>query len=650
MKIDFRIKKLFRYILKTFIPLFLMTFAICLFLVLMQFLWRYVEDMVGKGLDNKVLIEMFGYAALYLVPMALPLAILLASLMVFGNLGEDLELLAIKAAGIPLLRTMKPLIILVGFISIGAFFFQNDAMPRIQTKYYSLLLSIRQKSPELDIPEKVFYKDIDGYNLFVEKKNRETGMLYDVYIYDIANGFNNMAVIVCDSAKMSMAEDKLSIVFTMFNGQQFQNFSQGGLNEQQSSKEFVPYARESFYQKKMIIPFDANFSRMSEESLEGRTSSGYVAMNLTQLKTAIDSMEYNIDSVNIVDRKRMQSYAYLNFRNTYPENERDSMIRLGQDIPIQKLDSLLDSKNLQEKLAILQNAYSKAENNNNDFMFRSLDKTATQKSINRYWIEWHKKFTLSFACLIFFFIGAPLGSIVRKGGLGMPIVISVILFIIYYILDNVGYKMARDGVWVHWVGCWFSSMILLPLGIFLTYKAMNDSAIMNGEIYVRFFKKMFFIREKRNYARKEVIITEPSVEEVSELSFQLDESVTSYLKKYGKMGYSAYWMDKEYDKKLLEIKNTLESMLNILSNSKNRHVLSLAEQFPILIQNVRLFTPGSIMAKIMMYVFPLGGLVKLISLPYEKRINNDLKTVQTLTKQLRHLIENGEEETEPIAV
>lgn len=650
MKIDFRIKKLFRYILKTFIPLFLMTFAICLFLVLMQFLWRYVEDMVGKGLDNKVLIEMFGYAALYLVPMALPLAILLASLMVFGNLGEDLELLAIKAAGIPLLRTMKPLIILVGFISIGAFFFQNDAMPRIQTKYYSLLLSIRQKSPELDIPEKVFYKDIDGYNLFVEKKNRETGMLYDVYIYDIANGFNNMAVIVCDSAKMSMAEDKLSIVFTMFNGQQFQNFSQGGLNEQQSSKEFVPYARESFYQKKMIIPFDANFSRMSEESLEGRTSSGYVAMNLTQLKTAIDSMEYNIDSVNIVDRKRMQSYAYLNFRNTYPENERDSMIRLGQDIPIQKLDSLLDSKNLQEKLAILQNAYSKAENNNNDFMFRSLDKTATQKSINRYWIEWHKKFTLSFACLIFFFIGAPLGSIVRKGGLGMPIVISVILFIIYYILDNVGYKMARDGVWMHWVGCWFSSMILLPLGIFLTYKAMNDSAIMNGEIYVRFFKKMFFIREKRNYARKEVIITEPSVEEVSELSFQLDESVTSYLKKYGKMGYSAYWMDKEYDKKLLEIKNTLESMLNILSNSKNRHVLSLAEQFPILIQNVRLFTPGSIMAKIMMYVFPLGGLVKLISLPYEKRINNDLKTVQTLTKQLRHLIENGEEETEPIAV
>ena len=213
------IKRLYRYILSTFIPLFLMTFVICLFIVLMQFLWKYVGDMVGKGLGLDVIAEMFLYAALNLITLALPLSILLASLMVFGNFGEKLELLAMKSAGIPLLTTMKPLIILVVFISVGAFFFQNNALPKIQTKFYSLLLSIREAAPELDIPEGVFYKEIDGYNLYVGKKNRNTGMLYDVMIYDVAGGFNNMAVIVCDSAEMSMTEEKTMLIITMYNGQ-----------------------------------------------------------------------------------------------------------------------------------------------------------------------------------------------------------------------------------------------------------------------------------------------------------------------------------------------------------------------------------------------------------------------------------------------
>ena len=224
MKNKFRLKRLYSFVLQSFLPLFLMTFVICLFLVLMQFLWKYIEDMVGKGLDIGVLAEMFLYASLNLIPLALPLSILLSSIMVFGNLGERFELLAIKSAGVPLLKTMKPLIILIVFISVGAFFFQNYAMPRIQVKFYSLLISIRQKSPELDIPEGVFYKEIDNYNIFVERKNRKTGMLYDVMIYDVSKGFNSMAVIVCDSASMKLSEDKLSLAFTMYKGQQFQNF------------------------------------------------------------------------------------------------------------------------------------------------------------------------------------------------------------------------------------------------------------------------------------------------------------------------------------------------------------------------------------------------------------------------------------------
>lgn len=249
MRENFKIKKLYSYLLKSFIPLLLMTFTICLFLVVMQFLWKYVEDMVGKGLGINVIGEMFLYAALQLVPTALPLSILLASLMMFGNFGESLELLAIKSAGISLLKSMVPLIALVVLISIGAFFFQNNAMTKIQPKFFSLLISIRQKSPELDIPEGVFYKELDGYNMYVGRKNRDTGMLYDVTIYDISSGFQNMVVIVGDSAQMKTSEDKLSVVFTVYEGQQFHNFTQNKNSRSSSSSEFVPYARENFKKK-----------------------------------------------------------------------------------------------------------------------------------------------------------------------------------------------------------------------------------------------------------------------------------------------------------------------------------------------------------------------------------------------------------------
>ena len=318
------IKRLDSYMLQIFLPLFLMTFAICLFMVLMQFLWKYVSDMVGKGLELGVILEMFWYAALNLIPMALPLSILLASLMVFGNLGEDFELLAIKTSGISLLRTMSPLIVLVTFISIGAFFFQNDAMPNIQTKFYSLLISIRQKSPELEIPEGIFYRGIEGYNIFVQQKDRKTGMMYGVVIYDISkSNVDEMAVIVCDSAKMGMSKDKLSIVLTLYNGQQFQNFEGAG---PPGNREFVPYARENFKEKQILIPFDANFNRVDDSTLEGNPGSSYMGKNLSELKSSIDSMQCELDSMNFIDRKTIKNYSYLTYRNAYPEQQKDSVI------------------------------------------------------------------------------------------------------------------------------------------------------------------------------------------------------------------------------------------------------------------------------------------------------------------------------------
>lgn len=623
--------------LKTYIPLFLMTFAICLFLVLMQFLWKYVEDMVGKGLGLNVIGEMFLYAALQLIPLALPLSILLASLMMFGNLGENLELLAIKSAGISLIKAMAPLIVLVVLISIGTFFFQNDAMPKIQPKYYSLLISIRQKSPELEVPEGVFYKEIGGYNLYVDKKNRKTGMLYGVSIYDVSKGFQNMAVIICDSAEMRTSQDKLSLIFTMHNGQQFQNFTEGTENMDFSS-EFIPYARESFVTKTMTIPYDDNFNRMEESVLQESSSSNYVSKNIAQLRVSIDSMEQLIDSVNISDRKVMKQYTYLSFRNSYPQDKKDSIIQHASASVKPDMDSIFASKDIQTQTMILQNAYSKADNNGSDYLFRSMSKTTTQRNINRQWIEWHTKFTIPFACLIFFFIGAPLGSIVRKGGLGTPIVISVILFIIYYVLNNVGYKMARDGVWDHWIGMWFSSMILLPLGVFLTYKAMTDSVIMSADTYLSFFKKLFFIREKRNYTIKEVVIEEPDYVEIYNWSSKLTQEVSDHLQKYGNLGYKIYWTDNGYDEGLTSIKNSMEDILNQLSNSRKPVIIEKAKEYPVLIKYVRPVKAGSPLAKIFMYVFPLGIVTKLLSLPFERRINRDLNAILRLNKELTELM------------
>lgn len=638
MKNKFRLKRLYSFILQSFLPLFLMTFVICLFLVLMQFLWKYIEDMVGKGLDIKVLGEMFVYAALNLIPLALPLSILLASIMVFGNLGEQFELLAIKSAGVPLLKTMKPLIVLIVFISVGAFFFQNYAMPKIQVKFYSLLISIRQKSPELDIPEGVFYKGLENYNIFVERKNRKTGMLYDVMIYDVSKGFNSMAVIVCDSASMKLSEDKLSLAFTMYKGQQFQNFQSENIGSSNTSKEFVPYSREDFKRKQMLIPYDANFNRMEDSALEDNAGSSYVSKNSAQLKVSIDSMSIKMDSMNRVDRVQMKKYSHLSFRNSYSDNI-DSIGQLAQTAEIAPVDTILSHETLDQQSSIMRNAMTKVENNNNEFLFRSMTKVATQRTINRHWVEWHRKFTLSFACFIFFFIGAPLGSIIRKGGLGMPIVMSVILFIIYYILDNVGYKMTRDGVWIHWVGMWFSSFVLFPLGIFLTYKAMNDSVILNADAYLGFFKKVLFIRENRHFQMKEVIISPPAYNEISNKINNLNNEIDTYLTKYRMMGYKRYWFDEGQDRQFAVVKEHIEEMLNSLANSTHQEVLDKSEQYPILINNQRPFKAGSTGAKLFAYVFPVGLVMRLISLPFERRLYKDLVRVKELNNELQLITE-----------
>jgi Predicted permeases len=511
------IKRLYTFILQTFLPLLVMTFGICLFIVLMQFIWKYIDDMVGKGLDMVVLGELLFYAALYLVPMALPLAILLASLMTFGNLGERLELLAIKASGISLVHTMRPLIATIVLISIGAFFFQNNVMPVAQVKMFSLLYSMRQKSPELDIPEGVFYKEITGYNVYVREKDK-SGLLKDMMIYDYSQGFENASVMVADSGRLKVSADKMFLVLTLHQGESFENIRQQQDSRRSSQNEAVPYRRESFSQKDILIEFDANFTRTDESLLQNQ----YVGKNLKDLQLSIDSMEMKLDSIKDLTVRTIVSQSYQRtFMPIVDEDESSSpepvrMTAIKSDIATVDFDSLFQASTLGNKSAILNRAKGSVDNIKNEYLFRSISTSDESYRLRRHMTEWHSKFTLSFSCLVFFFIGAPLGAIIRKGGLGVPVIISVLLFIFYYIINNIGFKMARDGVWAIWQGMWLSSAVLAPMGVFLTYKATNDSVLFNTEAYGAYIRKLLKIKPKK--AIEEIDVVPEKVKDLSELN------------------------------------------------------------------------------------------------------------------------------------
>lgn len=475
----FKIKKLDLFVLRNFIVNLSATFFICLFILLMQFLWKYVDEMIGKGLEISVLAEFFFYSSLSLVPMALPLAILLASLMTFGNFGERLELLAMKAAGISLFRITRPIIILILFISIGAFYFANNIIPKTQIKLWTLIYSMRDKSPEIEIPENSFYSGISGYNIYVKEKDNERNLLKKIMLYDLSNGFENITVTVADSARLQFTKDKKFLVFTLYNGESFENLKD---QRRMNSYENVPYRRESFELKQTVIEFDANFSKIDESVMKGK----YVTKNLYQLGNDIDSISKKIDSLKIdLASELKRRYEITEYKNQHTDTTKQF------DAQQYNINTLFSSLGRTEKENVIYKAINKTNSIASEIEFRKIEIDDLSFSMRRHGIEWHRKFTLSFACFIFFFIGAPLGAIIRKGGLGSPVVISVILFIIYYIIDNSGYKFARDGMWTPAEGMWLSSLVLLPLGIFLTYKAATDSVILNADTYILFWKKLF---------------------------------------------------------------------------------------------------------------------------------------------------------------
>lgn len=565
--------------LKQFVPLLVMTFFISLFIVMMQFLWRYIDDLVGKGLGVDVIGELFFYAALTMVPTALPLAVLLASLMTFGNLGEKLELTALKAAGISLMRIMKPLTILMVFIAIGAFFFQNNVLPVAQTKMWTLLFSMRQKSPEVEIPVKSFYDQIPGMNLYIDGKNRDSGTMYGMIIYDVTRGIDDSRVILADSGQLAFTQDKTKLFLHLYHGEMFENFKDNSLGS--SGTSHLPFRRETFDDKQIYFAFDANFNRIDEQGI--RTQ--YVGKNIAELSHSIDSIQLKVDSIGRVIGTEIKTTAYLNlpyYTTKYIDHKPTQIPRSRVDIarPL-NLDSLFKASGHDNARTYVVQALAKAKRHQQEYQFKGSVLLEQEKNMRRHKIEMQKKFTLSIACLIFFFIGAPLGAIVKKGGIGMPLVLSVLLFIVYFIFDNSGYKLARDGRMVVWAGMWLSTMVMAPLGMLFTYLAVGDRSILDLEVYRKM--RSFIKPEKRKVTLKDVRMEEVDVPQ----AITMIDDLSALLKNWMNDIAQARRTVKGRLRHLLpvalpdDINNRYESLVSYLSNSRDNNIIEILNRLPI---------------------------------------------------------------------
>ena len=570
------IKKLDIYIIKGFLLLFAGTFFICLFIFVMQFLWKWMGDLIGKGLTIDLLAKFFWYSSLTLIPMSIPLAVLLASLISFGNLGERFELLSMKAAGIPLIRILMPLIFVAALICGCSFYFQNKVSPYATRELSRLAWSMRQKSPELEIPEGVFYSEIPGYNLFVEHKDPVTGMLYGMMIYTNTGGYNDTQIVLADSGRLQSTADKMHLKLTLWGGERFRN-----MDAQQGSmlRANVPYMRESFIQEEDIIPFDGNFNLMDADLFTHNAQT----KDLNEIEHSIDSLRHKADSTKHAIYANIQQW---HLRKTIPAGYSDSLNSVEQAKQMQPFDSLYMALTDEQRIRAWRGALNRAETMQAECQFRALETGDRNLSLRKHRIEWYKKYTMSLACLLFFFIGAPLGAIIRKGGLGVPVVVSVIIFIFYYIINQAGENNAKVDVWTVESGTWLSSLVLLSTGIFLTHKANNDSVVFDMEGYRKFFMKLLGLRISRKLSRKEVIIHNPDYPKCYHEMEQLIEDSKAYSATHNLLMMPSYWnifFHYQEDTTVRGISERLEALIKELHNSKHNYIIALINMIPYII-------------------------------------------------------------------
>lgn len=570
----FRIKKLDLFIAKQFGLLFAGTFFICQFVLMMQFLWRYVDVLIGKGLSMEVMAQFFWYMGLFLVPQALPLAILLSSLITFGNLGESSELTAIKSAGISTMRTFRSLIVISVFVCFCSFYFQNYVGPSANMKMAQLMISMSQKNPELEIPEGIFYDGIPNSNLYVQKKDMGTGKLYGIMIYRMTGSYEDQAIILADSGMLQTTADKKHLLLTLWSGEWFENMQSQELGASAS----IPYRRETFADKRIVLDYDGDFNMTDAAALSNNAK----AKSLSQLTSGIDSLSMTYDSVG----RSIYDDAQRMFYRIPKVNKRDSLaaVKLAQG-KTYHFDSIYNKLTKDQKLSAVNMALSSVQSEVTELNFRSMITSDGDRLLREHYIEMINKFTLALTCIIFFFIGAPLGAIIRKGGLGIPVIVSVLVFIVYYLLDNTGYRMARGDMWTVEFGKGLAPAVLIPLAGFVTYKANRDSMVFNIDQWKAVIMKALGWRTKRHVYGKEVIIEDPNYLEDRQLLLNMNDDIRRYVEEHRLKSlpnvvqvFFRYQPDHEVER----ISDELEKVIDDLTNTRDKVLLNELNNYPVL--------------------------------------------------------------------
>ena len=623
----FRIKKLDIFITKQFGLLFAGTFFICQFVLMMQFLWRYVDELIGKGLSLDILAQFFWYMGLMLLPQALPLAILLSSLIAFGNMGESSELTAIKAAGISLMQAFRPLIVIVVMIAGVSYYFQDVVGPKANLSFYQLLISMKQKSPELEIPEGIFYDGIPGSNIYVQKKDLTTGMLYGIMIYRQTGSYEDQAIILADSGMMQSTAEKKHLLLNLYSGEWFENMRSQDLGSTAS----IPYRRETFVTKRILLDFDGGFNLADLNDISGSAS----AKSLSKIMHDIDSIKEFNDSVGRALYKDSKAYHFK-----LPIVSKEDSLKAFKAIAAGTVcyDSLYARMNASKEQEVVRSALSQVQTAATDMEMKG----DYAKSLHRYYrshqIEAIKKFTLSLTCIIFFFIGAPLGAIIRKGGLGVPVIISVLVFIIYYIIDNTGYRMAREDQWTVPFGMLISTTVLTPVAAFFTYKANNDSVVFNVDLYKTIFMRVLGLRMKRHIYRKEVIIDDPKYAMDAEMLKSINEEIGYYSETHRLLRWPNpinVFFHAGDDQQMEAINQKLEDTIEDLGYTRDKLILTELNNYPIIATHAHTRPFRRKWLNIMTgLILPIGIFFYIRMLRFRLRLYKDLRTIRHTSEQI----------------
>ena len=617
----FRIKKLDIFIAKQFGLLFIGTFFICQFVLMMQFLWRYIDELIGKGLSMDVLAEFFWHMGLMLVPQALPLAILLSSLITFGNMGESSELTAIKAAGISLMQAFRSLIVISVLICLTSLYFQNTIGPNANKQLGLMLMSMKQKSPELEIPEGIFYDGIPNSNLYVQKKDLNTGKLYGIMIYRMTGSYEDQAIILADSGMLQSTAEKKHLLLTLWSGEWFENMQAQEL----AGNAAVPYRRETFTHKRILLDFDGDFNVGDGSSMSNNAN----AKSFSRISHDLDSLKEQYDSIGRVYYREDQRMAYYLPQVSVKDSVRSLKLAASNTYDV---DSAFSRLSADKRRSAVSYALQQVKQRAMDLDFKQMITSDGDRLIRQHQIEWVRKITLALTCLIFFFIGAPLGAIIRKGGLGLPVLISVLVFIVYYILDNSGYRMARGGMWAVWFGNALAPAVLVPMAVFFTYKATNDSVVFNVDLYTDIFRRFFGLRVKRPIYRKEVVITDPDYAADMQTLERISAEIDLYSQNH-RLRHAPNWVKVffkyEPDHKIEAINEELETVIEDLSNSRDRTIVNHLSAYPIM--SVKAHTrpfERRWLNVVSAVIVPFGLVLYFRMWRYRLRLWRDLRTVK----------------------